>query len=267
MSKDSVSIVLPCFWADESLLLMTEKCLESILVDEHLEVELIVVDDGSPLKAELGDAIQITLPENQGYAAAVNAGLDAANGEYLVISNNDIIFIQPDWLEQLLRPLKEGAGISTIRTTEPDGWQTENKYEENAKFGSLWAMTRATYEALGGLDERFGKGYGEDLDYWHRARNAGIRIVKNHSGLAEHLGKATFKVTDPKDTYFNEFLFAYHRKWPKEHRIFLIDENMVIGFNKWEIEDMDDRMREQYLKREISIEELERRWHANQFPS
>jgi len=256
MDKVDVSIIVPCYWLNEDLLLMTQRCLESILVGEHLEVELIVVDDGSPLKAELGDAIQIVLPENQGYAAAVNAGLDAANGEYLVISNNDIVFIQPDWLEQLLKPLKEGAGISTIRTTEPDGWQTEDKYEENAKFGSLWAMTRATYEALGPLDERFGKGYGEDLDYWHRARNAGIRIVKNHNGLAEHLGKATFKVTDPKDSAFNRFLIEYHKKWPDEHRIFLLPDRRVISFNKWELIDMSGDDKKTYTSQEITLEEL-----------
>ncbi len=254
---DKISLILPCYFANEDLIAMTERCLESINGVE----EIIVVDDGSPLRADFST---VRLPENQGYASAVNVGLEASTGDFIIICNNDITFIDPHWLSELLKPLKEGYGISTIRTTEPDGWTTQDRYEENAKFGSLWAMTRQTYETLGPLDERFGKGYGEDLDYWHRARNEGIRIVKNHNGLAEHLGKATFKITDPDDTSFNEFLFAYHDKWPTEHKIFLFGGNQVIGFNKWELEDMSYDDKKTYTQQEITVEELRKLWQPSQ---
>ncbi len=251
--KNKVSIIIPCYWANQELIDLTNKCLAGL----PSGLEVIVVDDGSPIKEEPCFGTLIRLPENQGYGSAVNAGLDAANGDFIVISNNDIIFIQPDWLDHLLKPLKEGAGISTIRTTEPDGWFTEDRYEENAKFGSLWAMTRAAYEALGSLDERFGKGYGEDLDYWHRARDAGIRIVKNHNGLAEHLGKATFKVIDPKDKSFNSFVFTYKEKWGDTHHIFLLDSHTIIGLNDWELKDLPEEERKYYQsKRELSLDEL-----------
>lgn len=257
---DKISLVIPAYCVNQDLVDMTKRCVASIKGVQ----EIIIVDDGSPVKVPpIPDTFQLELPSNQGYAAAVNVGLEASNGDYMIVCNNDITFIDPHWLEELLKPLREGAGISTIRTTEPDGWQTEDRYEENAHFGSLYCLTRATYETLGLLDERFGKGYGEDLDYWHRARNAGIRIVKNHNGLAEHLGKATFKVTDPTDSYFNEFLFKYHEKWPTEHRIFIFNGNEVISFNKWELQDMSEADKKYYCQQEISIEELERRWkHA-----
>jgi GT2 family glycosyltransferase len=250
---DNISIIIPAYYANPELVDMTKRCLDSIRGIN----EIIVVNDGSPLNAEFDT---IRLPENQGYASAVNVGLEASTGDFIIISNNDIVFIDPTWLEELIKPLKEGYGISTIRTSEPDGWKTEDRYEENAKFGSLWAIRRDTYETLGSLDERFGKGYGEDLDYWHRARNAGIRIVKNHNALAEHLGKATFKITDPNDKSFNEFLFAYHKKWPTEHKIFLFGGNQVIGFNKWELEDMSYDDKKHYAQEEISLEELEKIW-------
>lgn len=252
--KYKASIIIPCYFKNQELVDMTRRCLESITGTK----DIIVVNDGSPIATDMD---KIYYPDNQGYAHAVNEGLKKAKGEYLIICNNDIIFIQPDWMEHLLRPFKQswGAGISLIRTTEPDGWQVENRYEENAKFGSLWAMTRQTYETLGPLDERFGKGYGEDLDYWHRARNAGIKIIKNHNGLAEHLGKATFKVVDPQDKAFNRFVFEYKKKWGDESHIFLLDEHTIISFNDWELKGMSDGDKKTYTQREISLEELERR--------
>lgn len=252
MSADKINIIIPCYWVTPELVDMTSQCLQSLGEKDGV----LVVDDGSPLEYPS----DIRLPENQGYAAAVNAGLDGADGDYLVICNNDIIFIQPDWLDHLLKPLKESAGISTIRTTEPDGWQTEDRYEENAHFGSLWAMTRETYEALGPLDERFGKGYGEDMDYWHRARNAGIRIVKNHNGLAEHVGKATFKITDPQDTAFFKCAFTYKQKWGDEAGIYLTAPNTIMFFNKWEVQDMPQKQKDEYLHHELSLEDVEKRW-------
>jgi GT2 family glycosyltransferase len=255
---EKVSIVIPAFMANLTLRNMTKRCVESIKED----VEIIVVDDGSPIKAPDFDKeiVLIELPQNMGYACAVNAGLEAANGDYLIVCNNDIEFIDPHWLEALLKPLKRGAGISTIRTTEPDGWETKDLFEENAKFGSLYCITRATYETLGGLDEGFGKGYGEDLDYWHRARNEGIRIVKNHNGLAEHLGKATFKVIDPADKAFNRFIVTYKTKWPDQFHIFMLDKHSIIGFNDWELKDMSEEDKEHYCKEEITLEQLRERF-------
>jgi len=117
-------------------------------------------------------------------------------------------------------------------------------------------MTRETYEKLGPLDERFGKGYGEDLDYWHRARNAGIKIIKNHNGLAEHHGKVTFKITDPKDKSFNDFVFTYKEKWPTESHIYEFQLNTIIIFNDWEIKDMSQEDKDYYCINELSLEQL-----------
>ena len=186
-----VSVVIPCLWTEQKFFDMTVECLKTLRKD----VQIIVIAN------------------NEGYATNVNAGLRAATGDYLIVSNNDIEFIQPDWLEHLLNPLKEGYDISSIRTTDADGWETEDIIEENAKFGSLWCMKRAVYETIGGLDESYGKGYFEDLDYQKRATDAGFRVAKNHAGIVEHKGKATFSVVDPDDTAFWEAREKFKRKW------------------------------------------------------
>jgi len=158
---------------------------------------------------------QVILVGNDSYAVNVNNGLKATTGDYLIICNNDIEIIQPDWLDHLLKPLKEGYDISSIRNTEADGWQTEDKITEGDKFGAIWAMKREVYETIGGLDESFGKGYYEDLDFHKRAEDAGFKVAKNHAGIVEHIGKATFKIVDPDDTSYLEATQKFKAKWGK----------------------------------------------------
>ncbi|NBW15943.1 MAG: hypothetical protein EBR82_48965, partial [Caulobacteraceae bacterium] len=117
------------------------------------------------------------------------------------------------WLAHITKPLEEGYDISSICTTDSDGWETEDVITEGNKFGSLWAMKREVYEKLGGLDEGFGKGYFEDLDYHRRAEQAELRIGKNHAGLAHHEGKHTFKEIDPIDLHFYEARDKFIAKW------------------------------------------------------
>lgn len=189
---------------------MTEECLDSL--HEESPDEVIVVDDGSPLPlGPITVSKFIRLPSNQGYPRAVNAGWFEATGDVIITANNDIVFY-PDWLKHLLFPLDNGYDISSIRTTEPDGWTTEDNITEGEKFGSLWAMKREVYETLGGLDERFGQGYFEDTDYWRRALEAGFRIGKNHRGLVEHRGHATFDVVDPENLSYARNLRVYAEK-------------------------------------------------------
>lgn len=184
-------MIIPNLWANEELLDMTIGCIKGAyqVVDE-----MIIIND------------------NQSYAKNVNKGLKACTGGYIIICNNDISFVQPDWLDHLLKPLQEGYDISSVRTTDGDGWETEDKITEGDKFGSIWVMKRTVYKEVGLLDESFGN-YAEDLDYRRRALNAGLKIAKNHAGLVEHQGKATAKTIDPEDKQYQEAMIRYKEKW------------------------------------------------------
>lgn len=187
------SMIIPNLWANEELLDMTIGCIKGAyqVVDE-----MLIIND------------------NQSYAKNVNKGLRACTGDYIIICNNDISFVQPDWLDHLLKPLQEGYDISSIRTTDGDGWETEDKITEGDKFGSIWCMKREVYEKVGLLDESFGN-YFEDLDYHKRAENEDFKVAKNHAGLVEHQGKATSKTIDPEDKAYNKAMEIYRRKWGK----------------------------------------------------
>lgn len=155
----------------------------------------------------------IIIDDNGGFAETVNKGLSIADGKYIIVCNNDVEFIQPDWLDHLLGPLKNGYDICSIKTSDNDGYLTEDRLEEGAKFGSLWAMRREVYDAIGPMEESFGKGYFEDLDFHKRAEDAGFKVVKNHAGLVDHIGKATFKEVDPNDEIYEAAKLKFKEKW------------------------------------------------------
>lgn len=182
---------------------MTVGCLDSLEYERPDEV--IVVDDGSPVDSGLDVVKRET---NGGFARAVNTGLEIAEGDILIISNNDTVFTL-GWLTGLLRPLYE-YDISTIRTSNHTT-ELENKITEGDKFDAIWAMKREVYETIGGLDESFGN-YFEDTDYKDRAEKAGFRVGKNHNTMIYHESKATMRVVDPSDSYFNTAKRIYNSR-------------------------------------------------------
>ena len=210
-SLSKTSLIIPAYFADQAIYEMTLECLVSL---QDRPDEVILVDDGSPQVSKIPQGladIVIRLPKNKGFAGAVNAGLKVASGDILMQANNDILFT-PGWLNAIVKPLQLEYDISSIRTTDSDGWLTEDKITEGDKFGSIWAITREVYQTLGGFDERFGKGFFEDLDYRRRALDAGFRVAKNHAGLVEHRGHATFAIIDPSDQLYERNKDVYRAK-------------------------------------------------------
>lgn len=100
-----ISVIVPV-WGAQNVL---ERCVNSILAQTHQDLELILVEDGSPdesgrLCDELAlrdERIRVFHQRNAGTSAARNAGLEAASGDYVCFVDNDD-FIHPLELEFLL---------------------------------------------------------------------------------------------------------------------------------------------------------------------
>lgn len=109
-----VSVLVPVYNAEKYL----AQCLDSILSQTLYEIEVVCVDDGSvDGSGEILDRyarqdirVKVLHRENRGYGAAMNAGLDAAAGEYVgIVESDDCI------LPEMYRTLYEEAG-----TEKPD---------------------------------------------------------------------------------------------------------------------------------------------------
>lgn len=207
------SMVITYYHVDEDTVKMTLECLDSLQYGRPDEV--ILVNDGTKVDKRLLEYPGIRYyqrPDNGGYSACVNTGLELCTHDTIIVSNNDIVFT-PGWLEGLLEPLKQGFDISSIRTSDGDGFFTEERITEGDKFGSLWAMKRKVYETIGGYDENLGKSTFEDTDYRRRALEAGFRVGKNHAAVVEHLGRGTMQHVYPNREDFAVGMENYKKKW------------------------------------------------------
>lgn len=105
-----VSIVVPCYKVEQYL----PELVDSLLAQTLREIEIILVDDGSPDRtgaicdeyAAKDARIRVIHKPNGGVAAARNDGLDAATGEWIVFCDSDD-YLETDALEKLVRAGEE----------------------------------------------------------------------------------------------------------------------------------------------------------------
>ena len=104
-----VSIILPTYNVEKYF----RQCLDSIVNQTLSDIEIIPVDDGSPDNcgkimdeyAQKDSRIKPIHQQNGGYGKAVNAGLNAATGEYIGIIETDD-WCNPDMFEKLYNQAK-----------------------------------------------------------------------------------------------------------------------------------------------------------------
>ena len=116
-----VSIIVPVYKVERYL----PRCIESILGQTYTNFELILVDDGTPDKsgiicdryAEKDSRIKVIHKENGGVSSARNAGIDAAQGEWITFIDSDD-WVSDDYLEVLLQPLEKHNCELTVGSME-----------------------------------------------------------------------------------------------------------------------------------------------------
>jgi CDP-glycerol glycerophosphotransferase len=94
-----LSIVVPCYQVEDFL----DDCLISLRFQLYREIEIIVVDDGSPDRsAEIARRharrdlrVRVVTRENGGLSAARNTGIEHARGEYLTfVDSDDVVTLE-----------------------------------------------------------------------------------------------------------------------------------------------------------------------------
>ena len=114
-----ISIIVPDYKVEKYL----ERCVESLLSQTYQNLELILVDDGSPDRcpescdayAKKDERIRVIHQNNAGLSGARNAGIDVAKGEYLAFVDSDD-YIASDFIQSLYELLQEtGCAIGQCR--------------------------------------------------------------------------------------------------------------------------------------------------------
>lgn len=234
----TVSIVIPT-WNGKHLL---EKHFPFVFAARTKDVvEIILVDDCSTdgtiewAREKFPELLTIRLARRGFFARAVNAGVGAAQGDIVVLLNNDVT-PKKDFLDPLMKHFDNSSvfAVTCAEETMIDGKRIvrgrgEGRLEKgllihksgiNDKPYSLWAtggnaaFDRRKWDELGGMDTLFEPFYWEDIDLSYRAWKKGWPVVFEKNSLVEHIHEQTIG-RHFSSTYIrriglrNQFLFAW----------------------------------------------------------
>jgi len=109
-NKEVISVIVPVYKVEPWL----DRCVESIVKQTYQNLEIILVDDGSPDNcpamcdawAEKDSRIKVIHKENGGLSSARNAGMAAATGTYIGFVDSDD-WIHPDFLTAMYWGIRE----------------------------------------------------------------------------------------------------------------------------------------------------------------
>src|SRR4051812_8293948 len=124
VSQPLVSILMPVF---DTPVLWLREAVDSVLTQVYDNWELVLIDDGStttdlvaalPRVAGRDRRIRLVrLESHQGISAALNRGVDLANGEWVAFLDHDDV-LEPDALYQNVRVIHENPGLDLIYSDE-----------------------------------------------------------------------------------------------------------------------------------------------------
>lgn len=221
----TVSAVIPN-WNGQKLLETTIPLAQDALLQTGVPFELIVVDDGSQddsvewVRATFGTNVKIIVrSHNGGFSKAINTGILAARGEYILCLNSDML-IRPDAIQHLLHAFETIPDLfaSTMyiefppeKRQEESGW-TYGRWENSAitmnhythgsppeglivpvlyPGGGSSLYNSRKLRALNLFDESYSPFYYEDSDLGMRAWQSGWPSVLITSSRGVHLHRGT----------------------------------------------------------------------------
>lgn len=105
--NELVSVIVPIYNVEDTL----ERCIDSILQQTYMNIEIILVNDSSPddseticqkYKSEHPNIIKYFKKENEGLGLTRNYGMKRANGNYVVFVDSDD-YIEKDMITQMMQ--------------------------------------------------------------------------------------------------------------------------------------------------------------------
>ncbi|WP_057936050.1 glycosyltransferase family 2 protein [Algoriphagus resistens] len=225
-----ISIIIPFFNERNTL----EKAINSVLIQDFKNWELILVNDGSTddslsiAQNFESSRIHILSQKNQGVSAARNRGADHASGKWLIFLDADDLLLG-DALDNYYGKMSNtNAGLIRSSYTrrvclENQNW-IEEKNRKTAKIPGSFAILTKVFFEVGGYDVDFC--YGENSELFRRLEFKKI--------MTSHLDKDTLIYFDKEGTQSknihaiissNKLLIEkykeYFEYYPKEKQVYL----------------------------------------------
>lgn len=231
--KDLVSIIMTTCNRKE----FSQRAIEAVLKNtQYQPYQFILVDNGSlDGTREIIEEMASLYPEilflfsskNLGRGRGANYGLRLAEGEYLIILDDDLI-VPLGWMEKMTTALKAVPQVGWLSTNlKGEENDPEEILESDPRYmkqydgirietppgvgGWCMAMPRSVYERLGGLQEdRFYGGI--DKEYYQQAISEGLLVGYVQDVVAHHYG-GTKKEMQLYPQYREYKIQVHHQRW------------------------------------------------------
>lgn len=274
----NISIVVPNYNGEEILKKNLPVLLGAVENYKKEKIEVVIVDDCSTdnsievIESFIKENKNLTLVRsetNKGFSTNVNKGVNASNGEIVILLNTDVI-ANNSFLTPLLEHFSDESvfAVGCLNESVEDGkivlrgrgigkWEKGflmHRAGDLEKDNTLWisggsgAFRKKLWDKLGGLDEIYDPFYWEDIDISYRAQRAGFKTLFEKKSIVRHeheKGAIKSKYASHKVkriAYRNQFIFVWkngnlknivsHLFWLPYHLLNGIrgDRALVLGF-------------------------------------
>jgi GT2 family glycosyltransferase len=216
----------------------------------HYPYQLIIIDNGSETETQgylrelsRDNKLRITLIRNEanlGYIKAVNQGLSIADADYVCLFNNDVM-VGEGWLGEMINIANSDTKIGIVNPdSDEECSNSENellKYGTNNRLacrgqfieimgamGFCMLIKKELITKVGFLDEVFGLGGYDDMDYSRRVWQAGYKCVKAQGAYVIHRVHSSFDSLGKKKKrqIGRQARTLFWRKWDRIPRVAII---------------------------------------------
>lgn len=223
----STVVVVPVYNGHDDLV----QCLESFYLHTP-EAPLLVVDDASPdqryvpLLRALADrdgrrTVLLRRETNGGFVGACNTAFDATGRADVILVNSDVVLTE-GWFEGMRAAAVSSTLVATVSVLTNHGTILSVPFRNRpvpqlpfdltpaeagrrvasaglrlypdipTAVGHCVLVTRRAIDLLGGFDDAFGRGYGEEVDFSQRAIRAGLKNICADDVFVFHRGGGSF---------------------------------------------------------------------------
>lgn len=222
--RPKISVVIPCYNQGQFLV----EAIQSVLEQDYPDKEIIVVNDGSDDNTRevanyYRDAIVYIEQSNKGAAAARNAGIRAAKGEYIAfLDADDVCF--PGRLKREAEVLDQRPDVGLVASDaflineagEILGLKSSvsgaPRHPHDFRWETVWycpttstvMVRRRCFDVIGYFEEIFKRGGGEDWLLW-------VKMAHDFSMVYLHEPTVGYRIHSRNVTRDLEFINQQNR--------------------------------------------------------
>ena len=206
MKYPKVSVIVPVYKVEKYL----GKCLESLGRQTYENLEIVLVDDGSPDSCGImceqfagkHPNVLVIHQENQGLSAARNNGVAASHGEYITFVDSDD-YVADDYVQYLVDLLLDHHGDISVGHYVPVYHLKDPRLKKKKEFQKVFRAEEALAESF--YSVKFGVAAWAQLDRRERVEKYPYPVGKLYEELAttyKMIGESKAVVYGNRDIYF-----------------------------------------------------------------